>query len=134
MLSGFASHERDVIRERSVAGTNRVAQSGAWMGGVVPFGYRKVGTRSDARLIVSEDKIPGTGAVLFGDKGMIVHGSHGAGGCYLTPEKLMDEYSGKKAPPRRIPRVKNHHWDWLEAIRTGRKAGASSGRMPTAWQ
>ena len=59
MLSGFASHERDVIRERSVAGTNRVAQSGAWMGGVVPFGYRKVGNRSDARLIVSEDKIPG---------------------------------------------------------------------------
>jgi site-specific DNA recombinase len=47
------------IREHSVAGTNRVAQSGAWMGGVVPFGYRKVGTRSDARLIVSEDKIPG---------------------------------------------------------------------------
>src|SRR5260370_33872910 len=59
MLSGFASHERDVIRERSVAGTNRVAQSGAWMGGVVPFGYRKVGTRSDARLIVCENKIPG---------------------------------------------------------------------------
>src|SRR5260370_9574887 len=59
MPSGFASHERDVIRERSVAGTNRVAQSGAWMGGVVPFGYRKVGTRSDARLIVCENKIPG---------------------------------------------------------------------------
>jgi predicted dehydrogenase len=72
-----------------------------------------------------EDKVPGTGAVLFGDKGMIVHGSHGAGGCYLTPEKLMDEYSGKNAPPRKIPRVKNHHWDWLDAIRTGRRAGSN---------
>jgi site-specific DNA recombinase len=29
MLSGFAAHEREVIRERSVAGTNRVAESGS---------------------------------------------------------------------------------------------------------
>jgi predicted dehydrogenase len=72
-----------------------------------------------------DDKIPGTGAVLIGDKGMIVHGSHGAGGCYLTPEKLMDQYSGKNAPPQKIPRVKGHHWDWLEAIRTGRQAGSN---------
>jgi predicted dehydrogenase len=71
-----------------------------------------------------DDKVPGTGAVLIGDKGMIVHGSHGAGGCYLTPDKLMDEYAGKNAPPQKIPRVKAHHWDWLEAIRTGRQAGS----------
>jgi len=43
MLSGFASHERDVIRERSMAGTNRVAETGAWLGGIVPYGYRKLG-------------------------------------------------------------------------------------------
>ncbi len=72
-----------------------------------------------------DDKIPGTGAVLFGDKGMIVHGSHGAGGCYLTPETLMDQYTGKNAPKEKIPRVKNHAWDWLEAIRTGRQAGSN---------
>jgi site-specific DNA recombinase len=59
MLSGFASHEREVIRERSVAGTNRVAESGAWMGGIVPYGYRKVGEKRDARLVVSEETIPG---------------------------------------------------------------------------
>jgi site-specific DNA recombinase len=59
MLSGFASHEREVIRERSVAGTNRVAESGAWMGGIVPYGYRKVGEKRDARLVVSEEIIPG---------------------------------------------------------------------------
>jgi len=73
----------------------------------------------------ADDKVPGTGAILFGDKGMIVHGSHGAGGCYLTPEKLMDQYSGKNVPPQKIPRVKNHAWDWLEAIRTGRQAGSN---------
>jgi len=32
----------------------------------------------------SDEKVPGTGGILFGDKGMIVHGSHGAGGCPYT--------------------------------------------------
>jgi site-specific DNA recombinase len=59
MLSGFASHEREVIRERSVAGTNRVAESGAWMGGIVPFGYRKAGEKRNGQLVVSEDPMPG---------------------------------------------------------------------------
>jgi predicted dehydrogenase len=73
----------------------------------------------------ADDKLPGTGAVLFGEKGMIVHGSHGAGGCYLTPEKLMDAFADKNAPAQKIPRVKGHAWDWLEAIRTGRQAGSN---------
>lgn len=59
MLSGFASHEREVIRERSMAGAIRVAESGAWMGGIVPFGYRKVGQKRDARIVISEESIPG---------------------------------------------------------------------------
>src|SRR5271155_4048963 len=41
MLSGFAAHEREVIRERSMAGTARKAEEGTWLGGIVPFGYRK---------------------------------------------------------------------------------------------
>jgi site-specific DNA recombinase len=59
LLSGFAAHERDTIRERSVAGTLRVAQAGVWLGGIVPFGYRRVGEKRDARLIVSDEPIPG---------------------------------------------------------------------------
>ena len=59
MLSGFAAHERDVIRERSMAGTDRVAQSGAWLGGIVPFGYRKEGEKRTARLVLSEEPIAG---------------------------------------------------------------------------
>jgi len=74
-----------------------------------------------------DDNVPGTGAILFGDKGMIVHGSHGAGGCSLTPETLMAQYSGKNAPALKVPRVKSHAWDWLEAIRTGRQAGSDFG-------
>ena len=73
----------------------------------------------------ADEKVPGTGAILFGDKGMIVHGSHGAGGCRLLPDKLMEQYSGKNAPEQKIPRVKGHQWDWLEAIRAGRQAGSN---------
>lgn len=59
MLSGFAAHERELIRERSIAGTNRKVEAGAWLGGVVPYGYRKVGQRGEGRLVISEEPIPG---------------------------------------------------------------------------
>ncbi len=75
----------------------------------------------------ADDKVPGTGAILFGDKGMIMHGSHGAGGCRLLPENVMEQYSGKNAPAEKLPRVKNHAWDWIEAIRAGRQAGSNFG-------
>src|SRR4029079_8366494 len=72
-----------------------------------------------------DEKVPGTGAILFGDKGMIVHGSHGAANCHLLPENVMEQYAGKNAPTEKIPRVKGHAWDWIEAIRTGRQAGSN---------
>jgi predicted dehydrogenase len=75
----------------------------------------------------AEDKVPGTGAIMFGDKGMITHGSHGGGGCQLLPEKVMNQFSGKNAPAEKIVRVKNHAWDWIDAIRNGRQAGSNFG-------
>ena len=74
-----------------------------------------------------DEKPPGIGAILFGDKGMIMHGSHGGGGCRLLPDKLADQHSGKNAPAEKIARVKGHAWDWIEAIRTGRQAGSNFG-------
>src|SRR6185503_8062081 len=59
MLSGFAAHEREQIRERSIAGTNRIAETGAWLGGIVPFGYRKEGEKRNARLFVAEEPMEG---------------------------------------------------------------------------
>jgi site-specific DNA recombinase len=59
MLSGFATHEREVIRERSVAGTFRVAEAGAWLGGIVPYGYRQDGEKRNARLVISDDPVLG---------------------------------------------------------------------------
>ena len=73
----------------------------------------------------TDEKVPSTGAILFGDKGMIVHGSHGGTGCHLLPEPLMEQFSGKNAPAQKITRVKGHAWDWVEAIRTGRQAGSN---------
>ncbi|OHE81504.1 MAG: hypothetical protein A2107_11070 [Verrucomicrobia bacterium GWF2_62_7] len=62
-----------------------------------------------------------TGAAVYGDKGTITYGSHGAGGVRLIPETKMKAY---KRPDKTLPRVKSHYQDWLDAIRAGRKAGS----------
>lgn len=67
-------------------------------------------------------EVPGIGAVVYGEKGVILHGSHGAAGCRLIPEARMKEY---RPPEKKIPRVADHHRDWLDAIRAGRPAGSS---------
>src|SRR5262245_7847816 len=56
---------------------------------------------------------------------MIVHGSHGAANCRLLPGNLSEQSAGKHARPEKIPRVKGHTWDWIEAIRGGRQAGSN---------
>jgi predicted dehydrogenase len=70
------------------------------------------------------DEVPGTGAVVLGDKGTIIHGSHGAGGVRLIPGPKMAEYK-KHLPPKKLPRVRGHHEDWLDAIKQGRQAGSN---------
>jgi predicted dehydrogenase len=69
----------------------------------------------------TDEKNVDTGAVVVGDKGTIVYGSHGAGQVRLIPEAKMEAY---KKPAKTITRVRDHHWDWLQAIKTGRKAGS----------
>jgi predicted dehydrogenase len=69
----------------------------------------------------ADEKSVETGAVVMGDKGTIIYGSHGAGGVRLIPQAKMDAY---KRPAKTIPRAKEHHQDWLQAIRTGGKAGS----------
>ncbi len=75
-------------------------------------------------VLEKKRRVPGTGGLVYGDKGVIMHGSHGAGGARIIPEEKMKAY---KPPAEKIPRVKSHHWDWLEAIRTGRQAGSNFG-------
>lgn len=58
ILSGVAGLERETFLERSRAGTDRLAREGAWLGGIVAFGYRVQGKRKDARLVISEEPLP----------------------------------------------------------------------------
>ncbi len=64
-----------------------------------------------------------TGAIVIGDQGKIMYGSHGAGGVRIIPEEKMKAY---KRPEKTLPRVKNgnHYKDWLDAIREGRQSSS----------
>jgi len=58
-----------------------------------------------------------TGAIVFGDKGTLMYGSHGAGGLRMIPEAKMREY---KRPAPTLPRVRGgHEQDWARAVREG---------------
>ena len=61
------------------------------------------------------------GAVVVGDKGTMMYGSHGAGGVRIIPDSKQDAY---KRPKKTLPRGREHHRDWLEAIRGGGKASS----------
>jgi len=67
-------------------------------------------------------ELPNIGAVVIGDKGKIMHGSHGAGEVRIIPEEKMKAY---KQPDRTLPRVRGHYEDWLECVRSGRQAGSN---------
>ena len=58
ILTLFSQHERDSIVERSVDASKRLAEEGIWLGGIVPYGYRKDGVDKQARLVVSMEPVP----------------------------------------------------------------------------
>jgi predicted dehydrogenase len=104
-------------------------------GDIITFEFPAQGERGPITLVwhSGTEKIPRakeleegrkpveTGAYVYGDKGVIMYGSHGAGGVRIIPETAMQAY---QRPQQKIPRVKEHHDDWLRAIRTGGKAGS----------
>ena len=96
------------------------------VGSQITFEFPAKGKRGPVKLVWYEGRrrIPrpaelekgrgdvGTGAVVIGDRGKIVYGSHGAGGCRLIPETKMKAY---KRPEPKIARVRgSHQQDWLE--------------------
>ena len=68
-----------------------------------------------------DDKLPGTGALVVGDKGKIIYGSHGAGGLRIIPESRME---GRKKTPQRLPKSPGHHQEWIEACKGGKPPGS----------
>lgn len=71
-------------------------------------------------------RLEGSGALFLGEKGTIMHGSHGAGGVRIIPETKMRAY---KRPERTLPRVKGgqsgHEQDWIRACKDGKPASSS---------
>jgi len=66
------------------------------------------------------------GAVFVGEKGNIVHGSHGASEVRIVPESRMRDY---KRPAKTLRRVKDgqsgHEQDWVRACKDGVPASSS---------
>jgi predicted dehydrogenase len=71
-------------------------------------------------------KLDGSGALFIGEKGTIMHGSHGAGGVRIIPETKMKAY---KRPERTLPRVRGgqsgHEQDWIRACKDSKPASSS---------
>lgn len=68
-------------------------------------------------------KVVGTGAVVIGDAGKIMHGSHGAGGCRIIPERKMREFPRPEPSIERVPGG-DHQKDWINAVRAAKPAGS----------
>jgi predicted dehydrogenase len=110
---GDAFPKGEVITYHFPARGNRGAVSMKWYSG----------NRSIPRPegLEPEEEDVRTGAVVMGDRGTIVYGSHGARGVRIIPQSKMDAY---KRPAQSMPRVKGHHRDWMEAIRNSKKSGS----------
>ena len=68
-------------------------------------------------------KVPGIGAIVIGDKGKIMYGSHGAGGLQIIPSEKMAEYK-QRQPARSIPRSPGHQKEWVRACKERTRAGS----------
>jgi len=64
------------------------------------------------------------GAILVGEKGTLMHGSHGAGLLRILPTTLRKSYT---PPASSLPRVKDesHEKDWIRACKDGNPASAN---------
>ena len=54
------------------------------------------------------------GGLLIGDKGKMIHDSHGAQGLRIIPEVKMQEYD---RPPKTLPRSPGHMMEWIKACK-----------------
>ncbi len=78
-------------------------------GGILPL--------HDDRL--KDLEYPTCGGLVIGEKGIITHGSHGAGGYKILP---FDKNMEIGTPPELVERSQGHYADWIEAIKTGNLA------------
>lgn len=67
-------------------------------------------------------QLPQFGAWIVGERGQVLHGSHGAGGWQLLPRARHQAY---QPPPPTLPRVPGHHADWVRACKGGPVSSAN---------
>lgn len=76
-------------------------------------------------MLEKDRKMPASGALIFGEKETIMHGSHGAHGAKVIPEARMKAF---ERPEKTIERVKGgHETDWIRACKTGKPASSNFG-------
>ncbi|MGB2821240.1 MAG: Gfo/Idh/MocA family oxidoreductase, partial [Phycisphaerae bacterium] len=119
-VTGYDPKKHALVYPPGVKVTYEFAAKGK-RGAVALYWYDGTWKMPHPKHLEEKRKVPGTGAVLVGEKGAIMHGSHGAGGARIIPDEAMRDYT---QPKETIPRVKGHHWDFLDAIRNGRPAGS----------
>ena len=75
------------------------------------------------RDLEKDRSLPSNGALLIGDKGTIMHGSHGASGVRIIPEIKMQAYKRPEPTLKRVPNGQNgHEQDWIRACKDGKPA------------
>lgn len=77
------------------------------------------------------------GGVIYGDKGTIVYGSHGARNLRLLPDKRFEELKASNGlPPERYARVPNGspYHEWVGAVRGELKIGSDFAYAGTITQ
>jgi predicted dehydrogenase len=73
-----------------------------------------------------ERKLGIQGALLIGNKGTIMHGSHGASGVRIVPETKMRDYDLPARTLERVPGgMKGHEQDWVRACKDGKPASST---------
>jgi len=73
-------------------------------------------------LTANGESLPDIGALVIGDEGKIVYGSHGASGVRILPDEKMRSY---QEPEKTIPRSQGHHADWIAACKGGPPASSN---------
>lgn len=102
-----------VIRYEFAAKGNRPAVQVTWYDGA-----QKPAASQD---LPKGQGLPGIGALVIGDKGKIVYGSHGAAGLKIISDQKVEGFSQQ---PKRIPRSPGHHQEWVDACKSGKQAGS----------
>lgn len=104
-------------------------------GNVIHFTFAGKGDRPPVKLtwsdgprqpprpveLPADEHLPEFGAVVAGDKGKIIYGSHGARALQILPEERAEGWSRQ---PQRYSRSAGHCKEWLAGCKSGKSAGS----------